>query len=162
MLNQTMAAKLNDQINFEHYSANLYLAMSSWCAHNGYGGAALFLKKHSHEEMAHANKLFDYVNETGSPALIQAIDAPENEFASLKDVFEKTYAHEKKVTKAINTLVDNALTQKDYSTFNFLQWYVAEQHEEERLFMSILDLFEIIEQDGRHLLMIDREIGSRA
>lgn len=162
MLHETMVAKLNHQINLEHYSANLYLAMSAWCSHKGYEGAASFLKKHSQEEMAHARKLFDYVNETGSLAVIQAIDAPQSEFSSLKDVFEKTFSHEKKITVEINTLVDNALTQKDYSTFNFLQWYVAEQHEEERLFMSILDLFEIVEPKGRELLMIDREIGSRA
>ena len=162
MLHETMVAKLNHQINLEHYSANLYLAMSAWCSHKGYEGAATFLKNHSQEEMAHARKLFDYVNETGALALIQAIDAPSSEFSSLKDVFEKTFAHEKKITVEINTLVDNALMQKDYSTFNFLQWYVAEQHEEERLFMSILDLFEIVEPKGRELLMIDREIGSRA
>lgn len=162
MLNETMISKLNHQINLEHYSANLYLAMSAWCAHKGFEGAARFLKQHSEEEMAHARKLFDYVNETGSLALIKAIDAPPSSFDSLKEVFEKTLAHEKSITEAINALVDNALAQKDYSTFNFLQWYVSEQHEEEHLFMSILDLFGIVEPNGRNLLMIDREIGARA
>jgi len=162
MLNESMVARLNRQINLEHYSANLYLAMSSWCSHRGYAGAAAFLKQHSFEEMAHAHKLFDYINETGALAVIGGIGAPPGEFASLKDVFEKTFAHETTVTQEINGLVDDALNQKDYSTFNFLQWYVAEQHEEERLFKSILDLFEIMEPEGRGLLMIDREIGAKA
>lgn len=162
MLTPSMIEKLNHQVALEQYSANLYLAMSAWCAHKGLEGSAHFLKVHSDEELAHARKLFDYINETGALAVVSAVDAPPKEFGSLQEVFKKTLEHEKSITAAINTLVDTALGEKDYSTFNFLQWYVAEQHEEERLFMSILDLFEIMESGGRSLFMIDREIASKA
>ena len=87
------------------------------------------------------------------------IEAPPTEFAGLQDVFEKTLEHEIEVTTAINGLADTAFQEKDYSTFNFLQWYVAEQHEEEMLFRGILDKFEILGTDGKSLFMIDREIG---
>jgi len=95
-------------------------------------------------------KIFDYIQDTGALAIIDTIEKPESEFKSLKDVF----------TKKINELVDVALSEKDYSTFNFLQWYVAAQHEEEKLFKSILDKIDIIGLEGRGLFMIDREIGS--
>ena len=105
----------------------------------GLNGSAKFLKSHASEEMSHMQKIFDYVQDTGALAIIDAIKKPDIEFTDLKAVFEQTYEHEKMITSQINELVDLALSQKDYSTFNFLQWYVAEQHEEEKLFKSILD-----------------------
>ncbi len=161
MLSAKMIERLNKQVALEHYSAHLYLAMSAWCDHNGLAGSAAFLKAHSDEELAHGRKLFDYINETGALAVIGAIDAPPIQYGSLKEVIEKTFEHEKLITRSINELVDAALSEKDFSTFNFLQWYVGEQHEEERLFMSILDLFSIMQPEGRDLYLIDREIGSK-
>lgn len=159
MLKNEVLEKLNEQINLEHYSSNLYLAMSSWCKAKGYEGAAKFLAEHSKEELQHMHKLFNYVNETGAQALITSIAAPENDFEDIKEVFEITYKHEKFITEKINTLVDYTLANKDYASFNFLQWYVSEQHEEEALFKGILDKIEIIGLDGRGLHLVDKEIG---
>ncbi|OHD98525.1 MAG: ferritin [Sulfurimonas sp. RIFCSPHIGHO2_12_FULL_36_9] len=160
MLTQKMIQRLNEQVNLEMYSSNIYLAMSAWCANRGLHGSANFFKDHSKEELSHAYKLFDYINETGATATIEQINKPHNEFIDLKDVFEKTYNHELLISKLILDLVDTALSEKDYSTFNFLQWYVSEQHEEEKLFKEILDKFEIIGMEGRGLFMIDREIAA--
>jgi ferritin len=159
MLSNKILNLLNEQIALEDYSANLYLAMSSWCANQKLSGAAKFLEAHSDDEHSHMRKLFTYVNETGSMAKIGALAQPPHQFDSIKDVFVKTFEHEQSITKKINELVDVALGEKDYSTFNFLQWYVAEQHEEEHLFRTILDMIDIIGVDGRGLFMIDREIG---
>jgi len=158
MVKGELLSKLNEQINLENSSANLYLSMSAWCSSKGYKGSAMFLFEHSKEELEHMRRLFNYVNETGSVAKITAIDAPETEFETLKNVFETTFKHEQKITAKINDLVDVALSTKDFSTFKFLQWYVGEQHEEEALFKEILNLFDVIGTDGRGLFMIDREI----
>lgn len=159
MLKPVILDLLNKQINLEHYSSNLYLAMSSWCNAQGLEGSAKFLADHSKEELQHMHKLFNYVNETGSQAIINSVDAPENEFKNIKEVFELTFQHEQFITNKINELVDYTLAQKDYASFNFLQWYVSEQHEEEALFKSILDKIEIIGLDGRGLHLVDKEIG---
>lgn len=159
MLSQAMYDRLNQQIALEDYSSKLYLAMSSWCAARGHDGAASFMKGHSAEESSHMLKLFDYVNETGGQATISACAAPKADFQDLKDVFTLTLEHEKSITRSINELVDAALSEKDYSSFNFLQWYVSEQHEEEKLFKHIVDMISIIGLDGRGLFMVDREIG---
>ena len=95
-------------------------------------------------------------------AKLGQIDAPPTEFESLKDVFDKIYRHECFNTGKINDLADAAFQNKDYSTFNFLQWYVAEQHEEEALFKGILDKIEIIGTEGKGLFFIDQEIGKLA
>ena len=162
MLSQQMIDRLNEQINLEFYSSNLYLQMSSWCESKGLEGCAAFLRAHADEEMTHMHRLFSYVNETGAMALLGDIKAPPTDFGSVTAVFQGTYEHECHVTRKINDLADTAFQQKDYSTFNFLQWYVAEQHEEEALFKSILDRIEIIGTDGKGLFFIDQEIGRLA
>jgi len=144
MLNQAITNKLNEQINLEFYSSNVYLQMSAWCSKHGYEGAAAFLLRHADEELEHMQKLFQYVSETSGMPLLGKIDAPKHEYASLKEVFEITLEHEKLVTSKINELVEVTFANKDYSTFNFLQWYVAEQHEEEKLFNSIIDKFNLV------------------
>ena len=131
MLSKAITAKLNEQINLEFYSSNVYLQMSAWCDNHGYEGAAAFLLRHA---------------------------APKHDYTSLKEVFETTLAHEKLVTSKINELVECTFAEKDYSSFNFLQWYVAEQHEEEKLFNSIVDKFKLLGDSGTALYYIDREL----
>ena len=162
MLSQAMTDKLNEQLNLEFFSSNLYLQMSAWCDHHGFDGAALFLRQHAQEEMQHMQRLFTYVSETGALPLIGAIEAPDSDYQSLADVFHKTYSHEQLITRKINELVHVAFSTQDYSTFSFLQWYVAEQHEEEKLFKSILDKIALVGEDGKALFFIDKDLRALA
>ena len=162
MLTSKMVERLNHQIRLEQYSSNLYLQMSAWCDHAGYSGSAAFLREHAAEELVHMHKLFDYVCETGALAVLETIDAPPSTYESLGDVVKKTYEHELQITAAINQLVAAALAEQDFSTFQFLQWYVSEQHEEERLFKSILDKIDVIGLDGKGIYFLDKEIRKLA
>lgn len=162
MLSQNVIKLLNDQMNLEFYSSNLYLQMSAWCGQNGFKGAARFLAEHAAEEMQHMRKLFTYLNETGALAIISEIEAPPHEFSSLKQVIELTYEHEKLITSKINELVGKTFEEKDYSAFNFLQWYVAEQHEEEKLFSGIIDKLNLLGDDGKGLFLVDKDLGELA
>ncbi|WP_298443066.1 non-heme ferritin [uncultured Ferrimonas sp.] len=162
MLAAAMTTRLNEQINLEFFSSNLYLQMSAWCEDKGFEGAAEFLRAHADEEMEHMRRLFTYVSEAGGMPLLGAIDAPESQFESLHDVFVKTFEHEQLITKKINDLAHTAFANQDYSTFNFLQWYVAEQHEEEKLFKGVLDRIELVGNDGASLYLIDKELAQLA
>lgn len=162
MLKQDMIDKLNQQINLEFYSSNLYLQMSAWCEDQGFEGAAAFMRAHAAEEMQHMSRLFNYVSETGAMPILGALAAPPHEFESLADLFEKTYQHECEITEAINALAHHAFTNQDYSTFNFLQWYVSEQHEEETLFKSVLDKINLVGHDGHALFFIDKDLAEMA
>lgn len=162
MLSSNVIKLLNDQMNLEFYSSNLYLQMSAWCEQNGFEGAAKFLSAHAAEEMQHMRKLFTYLNETGALAVITAIEEPAHEYKSLKEILELTYEHEKLITSKINELVGKTFEEKDYSAFNFLQWYVAEQHEEEKLFSGILDKLNLLGEDGKGLFLIDKDLGNLA
>ena len=162
MLSKKVVDLLNEQINKEMYAANLYLSMSSWCYENSLDGAGLFLFQHASEESEHARKLITYLNETDSHVELKEVKQPEQNFKSLLDVFEKTYEHEQSITKSINDLVEHMLGNKDYSTFNFLQWYVSEQHEEEALFRGIVDKIKLISDNGNGLYQADQYIKNLA
>lgn len=162
MLSQAMTDRLNEQINLEMFSSHLYLQMSSWCAYKALDGCASFLSQHADEEMMHMRRLITYLQETGALAIVGGMEAPPKEFNSLQDLFEKIYIHEQFITGKINDLVHLATTESDYSTVQFLQWYVAEQHQEEFLFKGILDKIKLIGTEGQGLFFIDREIATLA
>ncbi|MEN9216403.1 MAG: non-heme ferritin [Gloeomargarita sp. HHBFW_bins_162] len=162
MLSPEMTNRLNAQINLEITSSLLYLQMSSWCAHQALEGCASFLRQHADEEMMHMRRLLNYLHETGALAVLGGVEAPPTTFASLTEMFEQVYAHEQVITRKINDLVHLANTEPDYSTLQFLQWYVAEQHQEEFLFKSILDKIKLIGVDGQGLFFIDKELATLA
>ncbi len=158
MLSKKVAKALNGQIAMEAYSANAYLALASWCEVSGFRGATKFYYAQSDEERMHMLKLVKYVNASGERANIAAIKAPEATAKTLRETFEVALGQERAVSRSIHDLVDLAFKEKDFTTRNFLQWYVQEQHEEENLFKSILDLFGIAGKDDKSLLIIDSEI----
>jgi len=158
MLAEKMVTMLNDQVNLEFFSSNLYLQMSSWFYAQGLDGCGNFMREHADEERGHMSRLFNYVNETGAYAVIGQIEAPKSNWVSLKEVFEETLEHEEFITSKINALAKAAFEISDFSTFNFLQWYVSEQHEEEQLFRGVLDKIKILGEDDKALFYIDQEL----
>ncbi|MBL1179202.1 ferritin [Pantanalinema sp. GBBB05] len=127
-----------------------------------FDGCATFLSQHADEEMLHMRRLLNYLHETGTLVILGTMAAPPAMFNSLPEMFEKIYAHEQFITSKINELVHLANTEPDYSTLQFLQWYVAEQHQEEVLFKGILDKINLIGTDRQGLFFFDREIAALA
>lgn len=161
MLLSEIVKELNKQMNLEFYSSSLYLQMSAWSSRNSFLGTAKFFLKHSKEEMDHMMKLFQYLDEVNSMPLISSIDAPISTFSSLHDVIKKAYDHEKKITKNINYIINESLIKKDYLTFNFLQWYISEQNEEEKIFKSMYDSLLFIGNTAEGLFILDKEFGKK-
>ena len=162
MISKKVEALLNQQIQQEGYASYFYLGMASWCDFNGLEGCSKFLYGQSEEEREHMLKLFNYIIEAGGQALAPEIKKIPKDFKDVVNVFNLALKQEISNTKSINNLADVCLKEKDYSTFNFLQWYVAEQHEEEMLFKTILDKISIIGTEGQGLYLIDNEIGKIA
>lgn len=153
-----MEKALNDQIRVEAESSQVYLSMASWAEVKGLEGISQFMYKHSDEERMHMLKLIKYVNERGGHAHISELKAPEIDFGSFQKMFQDLYEHEIFVSQSINELVHVALMEKDYATHNFLQWYVAEQIEEEALARTILDKINLIGNDKGGLYLFDRDV----
>lgn len=158
MISSKIESALNRQIDLEAYSSSYYLAMASWCEHRGYNGIAKFLYHHSDEERMHMLKLFKYINDRGGLALVPGLEAPPKDYASIQAIFETILSHEIKVSNEINALVELCMQEKDYTTHNFLQWYVAEQIEEESLARNILDKLKLIGDDKGGMYLFDRDL----
>ncbi len=158
MLNKKVEKKLVDQIEKEGYSSSLYLAMATWSEVNGMEGTANWMYAQSEEERMHMLKIVKYVNERGGQAIISGFDKPPSDFKNVKTMFEQVFEHEQKVTASINNIVEVCLNEKDFTTHNWLQWFVNEQIEEEASVSNILDKLKLL---GDHnLYLFDRDIMS--
>ena len=162
MVSKKIEQLLNRQIELEFESSQYYLSMASWAEKNGFGGTSVFLFTHADEERMHALKLLHFINDRGGHGLVPDLKAPQKDFKGVQEIFEKILKHEQGVTKEINGLVDACLKEKDYTTHNFLQWYVSEQIEEERLAQTILDKLALIGSDKGGLYLFDRDMAAMA
>lgn len=160
MLSENMEKALNKQIRIEAESSQIYLAMASWAEVQGLEGISEFMYAQSDEEREHMLKFFKYINERGGHSLVSELSKPVSKFGSIKEMFETLFEHEVYVSKTINELVHIALEEKDYATHNFLQWYVAEQIEEEAQARTILDKISLIGDAKSGLYMFDKDIKS--
>lgn len=158
MLSKKIEQALNKQILIEAESSQFYLAMASWAETQGLNGTASFLYKHSDEERMHMLKLVHFVNERGGSAEIPALSMPPKSFKNLHHIFQSLLEHEVMVTEEINNVVDVCLKEKDYTTHNFMQWYVSEQIEEEGLARTIMDKLKMIGTDKGGLYLFDRDL----
>ncbi|MCH2214161.1 MAG: ferritin [Flavobacteriales bacterium] len=158
MLSAKIQEVLNGQIEVEASSSQFYLAMASWAEANGLNGVANFLYAHSDEERQHMLKLVKFINERGGKAVVPQLAKPPEDFESIQTIFQSLYDHEVKVTAEINSVVDLCLQEKDYTTHNFMQWYVAEQIEEEALAADLLDKLKLIGGDNGGLYLFDRDL----
>lgn len=162
MLNQEMSNALNGQLIFEAKASMQYLAMASWAETNGFNGVAEFFYTHADEERAHMLKIMKFINERGGQAIVPSIDGVQTDFKDIHDLFQFFMQSEEKVTENVNKLVYEALQGKNFTVHNFLQWFVAEQMEEEALARTILDKLSIIGNDKSGLYLFDQDINGFA
>lgn len=160
MLSPKIEAALNQQVALEAESSQIYLAMASWAEVEGYEGISGFLFHHSDEERLHMLKLVRFINERGGHGVIPELPKPSAKYKGIKPLFQQVLDHEIHVSQEINKMVDICLKEKDYSTHNFLQWYVSEQIEEEALARKIMDKLKLIGDDKAGHYLFDRDLSS--
>ncbi len=161
MISKKMEEALNEQVNAEMYSAYLYLSMESFFKSLNLSGFANWMRVQTQEEIMHAMKIYDFINERGGRVTLKAIEGPPTKWESPLVVFEAVYAHEQKVTGLINELVNLAIEEKDHATNAFLQWFVNEQVEEESSADEKVQKLKMMENAPGGMFMLDRELGQR-
>ncbi len=161
MIGKKIEKALNDQINAELYSAYLYLSMSAYFESENLPGFAKWMRVQWQEEVTHALKIYDYVNERNGRVALKSVDEPPAKWKLPLDVFEATYKHEQVVTGCINDLVNLAIAEKDHATGVFLQWFVTEQVEEEKSADEIVQKLKCISDAPGGLYILDKELGQR-
>ncbi|HEX9242644.1 MAG TPA: ferritin [Anaeromyxobacter sp.] len=162
MIGAKMQDALNRHVQAETSSSYLYLAMSAWCEARAWKGFARWLRVQTDEELAHARKSLDFLLARGGEAKLVAVEAPPSGWASVNEVFERVLEHERKITAFVNDLYAAAQAEKDRATEVFLQWFIAEQVEEEARAMEIVDRLRIIGDKSSAALYLDKEYGKRS
>ena len=160
-MNQKLLDEMNVQINKEMYSAYLYLSMAAHFSHANLSGLSHWMKAQAKEEMEHAMKFYEFLNDRGEKFELQSIAQPDSKFGSPIKVFEQVLEHEIFVTSRIHLLYEIAVSEKDYPTQVFLQWFVNEQVEEEKHATEILEALKLGGESGSALLMMDKALGTR-
>jgi ferritin len=158
MLAKKVEEILNIQIQKEDYSSQLYLAMASWTETEGFAGVSGWLYAQAEEERIHMLKLVRYVNEREGKAVIQGIETPPSEFGNIQELFDKVLEHEKYISASINEIVAVCIAVNDFTTQNWIQWFVTEQIEEESSVKAIIDKLKLVGKN--HMYMFDRDILS--
>lgn len=159
-MNKKLADAINTQLNYEIESAHVYLAMQGYVATLGLEGFENWLGIQYQEELAHAKKFINYMNERGARVEIRGFENPRNDFESLLEVFEVSLNHEKGVTDRINNLMKIAHEINDYASISFLQWFIDEQVEEEDNFQKLIDKIKMV-SDGGGLYHLDKDLATR-
>ena len=158
MLLKKVEKILNEQVEKEGYSSQLYLAMASWAETSGYKGIADWLYAQAEEERMHMLKLVHYINERDGKAVIPLIKLPPAKFAGIKQLFDQVLEHERYISASINEIVAVSLEQKDFTTHNWIQWFVNEQIEEEANAKEIIDKLKLV--GTQNMYQFDRDIMS--
>jgi len=161
MLSEEMQKALNGQLNREMYSAYLYLSMSAYFQSLNLGGSANWMRVQAQEEMVHAMKFYDFINERAGRVTLLPLEAPPLEWDSSLSAFQEAYEHEQNVTGLINDLMELALSEHDHATQIFLQWFVTEQLEEEDSANEVVQKIKLVGDAQGGLFMIDQELGQR-
>lgn len=162
MITKSVEKAINEQIRREEHSSRIYLAMASWAEIAGFPGAAEWLFIQTEEERIHMLRLVHYLNDRGGTSVIPALEAPAGKYKSLQEVFQAVLKHEEYISASINELFAVCNKEKDFSTANYLQWYITEQIEEERTVRQILDQIRLAGSDKGGLYMMDKEFAVMA
>ncbi len=162
MVTKIVEKAINEQILKEEDSSRIYIAMASWCQVNGYQGAAAWLYAQADEERMHELKLIHYLDDRGGISELSDLKKPAKKFKSLMDIFQQVLKHEEFISASINEVYAVSIKQNDYSTGNFLQWYITEQIEEESTVRTILDQIRLAGEDKGGLFMMDKELSAQA
>ena len=157
-----MQSALNIQLNNEFDAAYVYLSMSVWLEKNHYPGFAKWMRMQTQEELLHAIKLYDFIINCNGSIQLQEVKAHRKEWESVHEIFSDSLEHEELQTQRIYNLNEQAINEKAYAVQAEMQWFITEQIEEEASIGSIVDQLNMVQNNRAALLMLDRELGSRA
>ncbi len=161
MISKKIEQLLNDQMNFEIFSAYVYRAMGAYCDVRDLSGFSNWFKVQAQEEEMHAEKIYNFVLDRGGEPVYKGFGDPGHDWESVIKVFEEALGHEQVVTERFNNLMTEAVKENDHATRSFLNWFIDEQVEEEATAQSVVNQLKILGDSGHGILMMDREMAAR-
>lgn len=158
LISQKLNDALNEEIGLEFFADFQYLAMATYFEERGFSRLAKFFYNQAAEEREHGLKIIGYINEAGGKAVIPAVEQPKSDFKTVEELAQMFLEQEQSVTRNFYRMVEMSLTEKDYATFNFLQWFISEQLEEEATAGKLLQMAKTFGED--RLFQVEMMVGS--
>lgn len=162
MIPEKIQEAFNQQIKYELESAYLYLAMAAYFDAAGFEGMGRWMRAQTQEELTHAMRFYKHIIERGGEVRLQPLSITAQKWDSPLAAFQAAYEHERFITDKIHGLVRLAQAENDFASNSLLQWFVDEQIEEEESTSKVVQELKLVAEDGRGILMIDRELGQRS
>jgi ferritin len=147
---------LNAQVAREFAAAHQYTAIAAFYAAETFPQLAGFFYRQADEERGHALKMVDYLLDTSSPVNLTAVDAPRTTFGDHIAPIRLALEQEKSVTVSISELFEIARETRDYRSEQFLDWFLAEQTEEEA---SMSDLLAVAERTASVPMLLEEYLA---
>jgi ferritin len=161
MIPKKMEEAFSEQVKFELESAYIYLSMAAYFDAEGFAGMGQWMRAQVQEEVTHAMRFYKHIVERGGRVKFHPIAVPGQDWKSPLAAFEAAYEHEQFITAKIDGLMKLSLAENDHASRTLLQWFVDEQVEEEANSSRIVQELKLVGNDGRGILMLDRELGTR-
>lgn len=161
MIHEVIHDKLNQQINAEFTAWYQYLGMASWCSGQQLHGCAKWLRAQAQEEHSHAMRLYEFLVARNLKIQMLPLDEPRTEFESIVHVFQTALEREEENTRSVHGIFELALEQKAFASLVELQWFVAEQVEEEATARELLAKAQMVASDPPAILDFDEMLSNR-
>lgn len=155
-------ALLKDQINQELFSAYFYLAIAGFYQGQSLDGFSHWFETQAREEQNHALKILKYLQDNRISVEFSPIAAPVVSFKNNREPLAATLRHEQHITGLIHDIYREARDADDFRTCQFMEWFIAEQGEEEKNTGDLVAKFDLFGEDARSLYLLNAELMSRA
>ena len=142
-LSESVLAILNDQIKNELHSSQIYRGMSCWLNDAKWPAGTKLFFKYADEELTHMSKIYEYIFDRNCTAVVALCEPVKSDFADIREVVEASLEHEIEVTNNWEGIATLAKEEGDNTTYEFAQWFLKEQVEEEDKFRTILEKMDL-------------------
>jgi ferritin len=144
--------KLNQQIGHEFAAHQQYIAIAVYYDEQTMQQMAQLFFDQAAEERNHAMMMVRYLLDADAPVRIPAIPAPVNSFDDVVAPVTLALEQEKRVTQQINELIGIARRESDFSSDQFMQWFIKEQVEE---VSKMSDLLTVVRRSAHDVEQIE-------
>lgn len=152
---------LNKQINDEMVSGYVYISMSTVFSDMGLNGCSKWARLRYNERMEDCMKIIDFISLRAAPVKFLPIPAPKRDWRAPLHIFEEVARVEQRTLLNFSSLVEIALADKDFSSFEFLQTFIKQQTEHDAFATYLLDRIRKMQSTDTGVLMFDKELGDK-
>jgi len=151
-----LVTRLNEQIAHEFAAHQQYVACAVYCDGETLPQLARFFYQQALEERDHAMMMVQYLIDADADVVVPGVAAPQTGFATIVAPVELALAQERRVTEQITALAGAARDERDFTSEQFMQWFIKEQVEE---IATMADLLRVVQRSQHDPMEIENFVA---